>query len=108
MEQFLLSLLLILIVCLVALYHYCNLKNNENPSPKDGQAALDNSVLVKEGPYSCRIGISEGEIVVLQKTEEGVHHGYIVKWDEVKKNQLIINTLIQNGLVNNKGNILKK
>lgn len=78
-------------------------------APKNGQKALDNSVLV-----SCdtprRVAISDGEIVILDQTRPGLYHGYVRTWIELKKagtaGQKIINALIKNGLVNSRGKFL--
>ena len=45
-------------------YHHKNSTGQKSPAPKDGQAALDNSVQIK--PTSPRrIGASRGELVIL-------------------------------------------
>ena len=57
---------------------------NKSPAPKDGQEALDNSVPVKnkDGTDSKRrVGVSDGEFVVLCPTLDGEWHGHVRPWD---------------------------
>ena len=86
-----------------AKYHHENSTGNKNPAPKNGQKALDNSVNFKDtSPH--RIGISEGQIVVLSKTLEGLYHGHVRIWTELT--DIMQNALIEAGLVNSRGKIL--
>ena len=85
-------------------YHHINSRGNKNPAPKNGQKALDNSIQIKE-TSPRRIGISENEIVVLDKTLEGIYHGHVRSWSELL--EPMKNALIKAGLVNQAGKILK-
>ena len=51
-------------------YHGKTGNSTKSKAPKDGQAALDDSLPLGENT-DRRVGISEGEIVVLDKTSEG-------------------------------------
>lgn len=76
----------------------------KSKAPKNGQAALNNSLSL--GPTtSRRIGISNGEIVVLNRTREGVWHGHVRSWGELTPEMK--RTLIKAGWVNKKGKIIK-
>lgn len=66
-----------------ASYHHKNSSGNKSPSPKDGQSALDNSVTINEDS-SRRVGVSEGEYVVLTKTSEGQYHGHTRSWNDLR------------------------
>ncbi len=57
-------------------YHHPNSRGRKSPGPKDGQKALDNSVEITNSSFR-RIGTSEGEIVLLHRTAEGIYHGYV-------------------------------
>jgi len=97
-----------------ASYHHQNShggtgKGAKSPAPIDGQAALDNSILIKTtSPH--RIGISKGEIVFLSQTSEKpelIFHGHVRKWDQLGRQlQISIEEAIQNGEI--KGPIPKK
>lgn len=58
-----------------------------------------------------RVGTSEGEIVVLSQTLPGEFHGHVRTWSELlheaQASQPIRNALMQNGLVNSRGKILR-
>jgi hypothetical protein len=87
-------------------YHKKVKSGRKSPAPINGQEALDNSVPVKTTSTTRRIGVSNGEIVVLDKTSEGVYHGHVRIWQELT--DVMQNALIKAGLVNDKGKILKK
>lgn len=91
-------------------YHHVNSKGCKNPAPKDGQRALDNSKIFKS-TSARRIGISEGEIVILDQTVPGEYHGHVRTWHELqiasdKDSQKIMAFLLKNQWVNSKGKIL--
>ncbi len=72
----------------------------KSPRPIDGQAALDNSIQIK--PTSPRrIGTSNGQIVVLDKTMPGLYHGHVRAWGELTNSMRSV--LIKGGLVSRKG-----
>lgn len=93
--------------------YHVNPAPGKSPAPKDGQTALDNSVQIKDTSRR-RIGVSEGEYVTLSwtrldaKTGKNLYHGHVEasSWkelpDQLKK------TLENAGLVNSKGEILKR
>jgi len=85
-------------------YHTKNGNAIKSPRPKNGQKALDNSFPIKE-TSKRRIGISEGEFVVLDETSPGLYHGHVRTWQELK--DTIQNILIDNGLVRDNGKIIK-
>lgn len=69
-----------------ASYHHKNSSGQKSSAPKDGQKALDNSFLVAEKgntSYQRRIGVSDGQYVVLDQTSEGVFHGHTREWAEL-------------------------
>ncbi|MBG9795002.1 hypothetical protein ABD76_22045 [Paenibacillus dendritiformis] len=83
-------------------YHGATNKGKKNKAPNDGQTALDNSYSI--GPNTDRrIGISDGEFVVLDKTSEGLYHGHVRAWSELTPTMQSI--LRKAGLVDKKGNI---
>lgn len=86
-------------------YHGKQNSGRKNKAPIDGQAALDNSIPL--GPNTDRrIGISNGEFVVLDKTSDGLYHGHVRSWDELTPKMQAV--LRKAGLVDKKGNIIKK
>ncbi len=76
------------------------------PEPKNGQAALNNSVSVKDVTTNRRIGIdpSTGEIVVLDDTNIGQYHGHVRTWDQLS--QQMKNALVDDGLIDKRGRII--
>jgi len=84
-------------------YHTQNDTGIKNRAPIDGQAALDASLPL--GPNTDRrIGISNGEFVVLDNTIDNIFHGHVRSWS--KLTQLMQAVLRKAGLVNKKGKIL--
>ena len=54
----------------------------KSPAPKNGQAALNNSVQIK--PTSPRrIGVSENEIVISDQHRPCVFHGHVRTWEQL-------------------------
>lgn len=84
-------------------YHHANSRGVKNPAPKDGQGALDNSIQIT-GTSPRRIGVSDGEIVVLTRHGDGLFHGHVRLWNELVPEMKA--ALEQANLVNNKGKIL--
>lgn len=72
--------------------------------PLDGQDALENSFSIKE-TSSRRIGISNDQFVVLDKTSEGIYHGHVRTWKELREEMQAV--LKENGLVKSSGKIIK-
>jgi len=87
-------------------YHHPNSKGSgkggKSRAPSDGQKALDNSVPIKD-TNDNRVGISNGEIVKLNKTLNGEYHGYVVSWEDAHSS--VQNALKKHGLVNSNGKI---
>ena len=83
---------------------YHGVKNNgrKNKAPNNGQEALDNSIPISENT-TRRIGISDGEFVVLDETTKGVFHGHVRSWNELSEKMKAV--LIKAGKVNKKGKI---
>jgi len=95
-------------------YHHKNSKGNgyrgKSAAPKNGQKALDSSTPIpKEGDSKNdskrRIGVSDGEIVVLNETQPGEWHGHVRQWNELR--QEMRNVLKKQGWATNKGKIIK-
>ena len=55
--------------------HHQHSKGNISKPPRDGQAALDNSIEVPG--KDCRVSIQDSQIVMLQQHRPGRFHGYI-------------------------------
>ncbi len=85
-------------------YHGKNGNSVKSKAPIDGQSALDNSVSIGENT-TRRVGVSNGEIVVLDETGNGMFHGHVRSWSDLS-NQMK-SALIKGGLVDRKGNIIK-
>ena len=84
-------------------YHKAKQSGQKNPAPKNGQQALNNSVSIGNNS-SRRIGVSDGNFVVLDKTCEGLYHGHMRTWQELSMQMR--NALITAKLANHKGRIL--
>lgn len=92
-----------------ASYHHQNSSGLKSPAPKNGQTALDNSVPIKD-TAARRVGVSEGEIVILDRTCEGLYHGHVRTWQELCKDPRgvrIKNALENHKLVDKFGRILQ-
>lgn len=74
----------------------------KSPRPIDGQAAFDNSFQINSNSPR-RIGVSNGQFVVLPQTRPGVYHGYVVQWDDLTNQMKSI--LYQHGVVGKNGKI---
>ncbi|EUJ23391.1 hypothetical protein PGRAN_08519 [Listeria grandensis FSL F6-0971] len=85
-------------------YHGKADNGKKNKAPTEGQQALDNSVSVSEGTTTRRIGVSKGEIVVLDETTKGVFHGHVRSIDELTPKMR--SALQKAGLINKKGKII--
>src|SRR5262249_15806270 len=67
-----------------ARYHGETASGGKSAGPKDGQAALDNSVQVKEtSPRRVGVDKTNNEIVVLDQTRPGIFHGHVRQWSEL-------------------------
>ncbi len=88
-------------------YHTTKGSKTKSPAPKDGQAALDRSLLV-DGSRE-RVTTENGKIVILKYESEGVYHGYTVEDFFSIKNTNTQKFLVKNGLVNSMkdGKIIK-
>jgi uncharacterized protein RhaS with RHS repeats len=81
----------------------------KNKAPINGQGALDNSVQIKS-TSPRRIGIADGEIVILDKTrtvpgkvDTEIYHGHVRSWDELTDDMK--KALKKEGMVDKKGRI---
>ena len=54
----------------------------KSPRPINGQAALDNSIQISPNAPR-RIGVSNGQFVVLDQTSVGIFHGHVRTWNEL-------------------------
>jgi Tfp pilus assembly protein PilE len=83
-------------------YHTSFGNSIKSKAPSNGQRALDCSVSIGENS-SRRIGISDGEFVVLDQTSPRLFHGHVRSWadltDKMKK------ALVNSNLVSLKGKI---
>jgi hypothetical protein len=74
---------------------------------KTGQAALDGSVQVKDtSPRRVGVDAANGQIVILDQTQEGIFHGHVRAWSELTQQQR--NALINANLTDKRGNIIKQ
>jgi RHS repeat-associated protein len=87
-----------------ASYHGKTGNSVKSKAPNNGQAALDNSVSIGENT-TRRVGVSDGEIVVLDETGNGVFHGHVRSWGELS--EPMKSALRKAGLVNKKGKVIK-
>ena len=74
----------------------------KSPAPIDGQSALNNSVSIGNNTQR-RVGISNGQIVMLPQTTPGVYHGYVVTWTKLPQDAR--NALYEAGMVTLRGKI---
>lgn len=87
--------------------HGATQRGNIAPAPKNGQAALDNSVQVKStSPRRVGIDYEAGEIVVFDETHpgKGVYHGHTRTWEELTPEMR--KALIESGYTDRRGQIL--
>lgn len=92
-------------------YHHNNSTGNgkvgKSAAPKNGQAALNNSIKIP-GNGKGRIGVSEGEIVVLSQTQTGAFHGHVISFKYfMSKYEAMFKELKDAGLLDSKGRPLK-
>ncbi|MCA9550298.1 MAG: hypothetical protein KC933_09700 [Myxococcales bacterium] len=80
-------------------------RGRASKAPENGQAALDNSVQVKD-TSTRRIGVDKatGEFVVLDEHLPGKFHGHVRSWGDLTSQMQ--NALRNAGLVNGRGKIL--
>lgn len=58
----------------------------KSKGPINGQQALDNSVRVSENaPRRVGIDYETGEFVIFDQTSEGVFHGHVRPWEELRQ-----------------------
>jgi len=80
-------------------------KGVASKAPKDGQAALDDSVQVKTtSPRRIGVDKANGEIVVLDEHLPGRFHGHVRSWDELTPQMK--GALSDAGLTTKQGRIL--
>ena len=84
-------------------YHKGYQSGQKSPRPSNGQAALDNSFNIP-GKERTRIGTSNNQFVVLNKTSEGLYHGHVRRWQELT--QGMKNILNEAGIVTHKGKFI--
>lgn len=85
-------------------YHGSKNSGIKNKAPNLGQEALDNSIPIKEGTTTRRVGISDGEIVVFDETTSGIFHGHVRMWNELSQSMQA--ALRRAGMVTKKGKII--
>lgn len=88
-------------------YHGTTNNVVKNKAPSFGQEALDLSIQIKE-TSTRRIGIDykNQEFVVFDNTIANTYHGHVRSWQELT--QEMKNSLIKNGIVDKKGQIIKR
>jgi hypothetical protein len=80
-------------------------KGLSSAAPKDGQAALDNSVQVKpSSPRRVGIDRANGEIIVLDEHVPNRFHGHVRDWDDLTSPMQ--KALKDAGLVDKQGRII--
>ena len=87
--------------------HGAEKAGNVSAAPRNGQAALDHSVQVKEtSPRRVGVDYDTGELSVFDETHpgEGVFHGHVRTWDEMTDQQR--NAFTRAGLTDRRGRIL--
>ena len=83
-----------------------NGKTGKSAAPKNGQAALNNSIKLGEG--NARIGVSEGQIVVLSQTSVGEFHGHVITFEQLEMDYHgMFKKMKKAGLLDAKGRPLK-
>ena len=99
-------------------YHHLQSTGNiKSKAPKNGFAALNNSVeVLNNGGFDKvnkrRVGISDNEFVILNRTQKGVtrdkdiFHGYVQTWEDLRKEMQ--KALEKAGLTDSNGKILKQ
>lgn len=83
-------------------YHTSFGNSIKSKAPSNGQCALDNSVSIGKNTLR-RIGISNGEIVVLDQTSPGLFHGHVRSWADLTDQMK--SALVNSNLVSLKGKI---
>ena len=92
-------------------YHGSTDNAVKSRAPSNGQAALDNSVQVKEtSPRRVGVDVTKNELVVLDKTQvlasgDEEYHGHVRCWCDLHSDQQ--NALRKSGKVTTKGKISK-
>lgn len=61
-------------------------RRDVSPEPRDGQAALNQSV-PSDGNSSARVGVDyeDGDIIQFHEHRPGKFHGFVVQWDKLRK-----------------------
>jgi hypothetical protein len=80
-------------------------RGKASPGPTNGQEVLDKSIQVT-GSSPRRVGVDPetGEFVVFSRTSEGVFHGHVRPWAELRPEMQ--NALVDAGMVTRRGKIL--
>ena len=74
-------------------------------APQNGAAALRNSYKVSDNaPRRIGVDSANKEIVVLDRTKEGLWRGHVRDWNQLTR--AMRNTLIKNGLADPRGKII--
>lgn len=90
-----------------ASYHGTTNNAVKNKAPINGQDALDMFFQIKD-TSTRRIGVDykTNEIVIFDNTINNTYHGHVRSWQELT--QEMKNTLIKNGVTDNKGKIITR
>ena len=79
-------------------------RGNIGAAPRNGQAALDNSVQVKAtSPRRVGVDYETGEFVVFDRTLGNTYHGHVRTWDQLE--QGMKNALKKSGMTDARGRI---
>ncbi len=86
--------------------HGSTQSGNKGAAPKDGQAGLDKSFLVKQkGNTSQRGAVEDDHFLIFDEHRPGIFHGHQASWSELRQAQK--NAFINNGLTKPNGTIIK-
>lgn len=86
-----------------ASYHSAKGNSVKSAKPIDGQHALDNSLPLPRNTER-RVAVSNNQIVILDKTVDGLYHGHVRTWKNLN-NDVIEAVLRKAGLVTKRGKI---
>lgn len=90
-----------------ASYHGTINNTVKNKAPTYGQDALDMFFLIKDtSTHRIDVDYKTNEIVVFDNTINNTYYGHVRSWQELT--QAMKNTLIKNGVTDNKGRIITR
>lgn len=90
-------------------YYDYDIQDDGDIAPNDGQRGLDNSIQIEESNQR-RLGVSNGQIVILSKSSNGLYHGHVITLEELQSVEHlngIFEKMLKAGLLDGKGRTLK-